>query len=76
MFFDYIYLGDRLTNSRLKNLSCDAIRRKDGKCIRGRNGNMLVIFENKEKCVILARRLKKIKYDTSYRIVYLANKRG
>ncbi len=61
--FDYIYSGDRLTDSRLKNLRCNAIRRKDGKCIRGRNGNMLVIFENGEKSVILARRLKKIRYE-------------
>lgn len=61
--FDYTYLGDRLTDSRLKNLRCNAIRRKDGKCIRGRNGNMLVIFENGEKSVILARRLKKIRYE-------------
>jgi gluconate kinase len=61
--FDYIYSGDRLTDSRLKNLKCNAIRREDGKCIRGRNGNMLVIFENGEKSVILARRLKKIRYE-------------
>jgi gluconate kinase len=61
--FDYIYSGDRLTDSRLKNLKCNAIRREDGKCIRGRNGNMLIIFENGERCIILARRLKKIRYE-------------
>lgn len=61
MIFDYVYSGDRLTDLKLKNLMCNAIRRKDGKCIRGRNGNMLVIFENNEKSVVLARRLKKNK---------------
>lgn len=39
---------------------CKAIR-KNGKCIRGKNSNMLVEFESGLVCVILARMLRKIK---------------
>lgn len=42
---DYIYLGDRLTRPELRRMPCRAVRRSDGKCIRGRNGNMLVEFD-------------------------------
>ncbi len=35
---DYIYLGDRLTRPELRRMPCRAVRRSDGKCIRGRNG--------------------------------------
>lgn len=57
---DYIYLGDRLTDPILKGRECNAVRRKDGKCIRGRNGNMLVSIEGVIYNV-LAKRLRKIK---------------
>lgn len=42
---DYIYLGDRLTRPELRRMPCRAVRRSDGKCIRGCNGNMLVEFD-------------------------------
>ena len=58
---DYIYLGDRLTRPELRRMPCRAVRRSDGKCIRGRNGNMLVEFDGVGKCVILGRLLRKIK---------------
>ena len=58
---DYIYSGDRLTDNTFKNKQCKAVRRNDGKCIRGKNSNMLVEFEGGQIVVILARRLKKIK---------------
>ena len=35
--------------------------RPDGKCIRGKNGNMLVEFETGEKVVVLGRLLRKAK---------------
>lgn len=57
---NYIYRGDKLTDQALKNSLCSAVRRPDGKCIRGRNGSMLVVFENGAKHVIIGRRLKKI----------------
>ncbi|WP_302180094.1 hypothetical protein [Chryseosolibacter indicus] len=38
----YTYLGDKLTDGALKGAGCYAIERQDGKCIRGRNGTMLV----------------------------------
>ena len=58
---EYIYLGDRLTRPELKKQACKAVRRPDGKCIRGKNGNMLVEFENGEKVVVLGRLLRKEK---------------
>lgn len=61
MIPEYIYLGDKFTAPELKNTPCRAIRNNRGKCIRGRNANMLVEFNNGIQAVILARRLKKIK---------------
>ncbi len=58
---DYIYLGDRLTDPELKGKPCKAVRRADGKCIRGRNGSMLVEFSGEWKCVVIGRRLRKIR---------------
>jgi len=58
---EYIYKGDRLTNADFKNKHCVAIKKDDGKCIRGKNGNMLVYFPGlKIKAIILAKRLRKI----------------
>lgn len=61
---DYIYLGDRLTRLELRRMPCRAVRRSDGKCIRGRNGNMLVEFGGVGKCVVLGRLLRNIKKKT------------
>ena len=58
---DYIYLGDRLTDQQLKHTKCRAIRRADGKCIRGKNGSMLVVFENGRIATVIGRLLRKIK---------------
>jgi hypothetical protein len=38
---------------------CSAVRNEKDKCIRGKNSNMLVKFENGEKVVVLARQLRK-----------------
>jgi len=61
MVAEYTYLGDRLTDPRLKGQACSAVRRPDGKCIRGKNGNMLVRFACGETVVVLGRLLRKIK---------------
>ncbi len=58
---DYIYLGDKLTATQFKKQPCSAVRRPDGKCIRGKNSNMLVEFSGGVKCVVMARMLRKIK---------------
>jgi len=58
---EYQYLGDRNTTSILKNKLCTAVQRNDGKCKRGKNGAMLVAFENGEKHVIIGRLLRKVK---------------
>jgi len=46
---DYIYLGDKQTDERFKNKPCNAVRRANGKCIRGKNRNMAVESESGEK---------------------------
>lgn len=56
----YKYLGDRLTDPKYKGQICEAVRREDGKCIRGRNGTMLVSFDGIIVTVV-ARLLRKIK---------------
>ena len=54
----YGYLGDKMTDPRLKT-TCEAVRREDGKCIRGRNGSMLVSFGG-IKHVVIGRLLRKV----------------
>lgn len=61
----YIYHGDRLTDPAYRKQPCKAVRRQDGKCIRGRNSNMLVEFADGTQVVILARLLRKIKATSS-----------
>jgi len=56
----YTYLGDRLTDGTLKQCRCRAVRRADGKCIRGRNGSMLVALDDGRKLVVLGRLLRKV----------------
>lgn len=60
---EYTYRGDRFTDPELKGMQCQAVR-KNGKCIRGKNGSMLVKFSNGQTAVILARQLRKIKCQT------------
>jgi len=55
----YTYLGDRLTDPHLKGQPCDAVRRADGKCIRGRMGTMLVRFASGETQNVVARQLRR-----------------
>ena len=57
---EYRYLGDRFTEPGLKNRSCHAVRRADGKCIRGKNGSMLVELDGR-KMVVMGRLLRKQK---------------
>jgi hypothetical protein len=55
---DYIYRGDKLTDEKYKLRHCVAVRRRDGKCIRGKNGNMLVSIGGKN-VIVPARQLRK-----------------
>ena len=57
---DYYYIGDRFTDAKFKGAECNAVRRIDGKCIRGKTGSMLVIFGGIQVNVI-GRLLRKIK---------------
>jgi hypothetical protein len=56
---EYIYLGDRNTDPALKGARCKAVRRADGKCIRGKNGSMLVELEEGRRMVVIGRLLRK-----------------
>ena len=58
----YVYRGDRLTGESYKGKQCVAVLRADGKCVRGKNGNMLVSFYGK-KVVVIARQLRKMLTD-------------
>ena len=58
---DYIYLGDKMTRPELRRMPCRAVRRFDGKCIRGKNCNMLVEFPGIVKVVVSVKLLRKIK---------------
>lgn len=56
----YTYRGDRLTDPALKGAIVHAVRNSAGKCIRGRNANMLVVTDDGRKVVVLARQLRKV----------------
>lgn len=58
----YNYLGDRTTDQGFKGGLCNAVLNTKGKCIRGKNGNMLVQFKNGCTAVVVARLLRKIKF--------------
>lgn len=58
---DYIYLGDRHTDPGLRRMPCSAVRRSDGKCIRGRNGSMLVVDTQGRQHIVIGRLLRKVK---------------
>ena len=61
-FPTYRYLGDRWTSDEWKGMLCEAVRRPDGKCIRGRNGSMMVRFlQSGEERIVVGRRLRKIR---------------
>lgn len=60
---EYIYLGDRYTDERFKKKECKAVRNSRGKCIRGKNSNMLVEFEGGLLVNVLARLLRKVKHN-------------
>lgn len=57
---EYIYLGDRNTSPTLRGQACKAVR-KNAKCLRGKNGAMLVEFADGKHCVVIARLLRKMK---------------
>ena len=49
---DYKYLGDKATSSLVKGKACRAIQRQNAKCIRGKNGNMLIALDGQSAVVI------------------------
>jgi hypothetical protein len=67
---EYTYKGVKLTDPDLKGKLCKAIRKPNGKCIRGKKGTMLVEFENGIQHVIVGRFLRKIKTATKNKVVY------
>ncbi|AMM50374.1 hypothetical protein TH61_03125 [Rufibacter sp. DG15C] len=60
----YRYLGDKHTDPALKGATCEAVRQENGKCIRGKNGSMLVRFLHLPyPTVVIGRLLRKVKPD-------------
>jgi hypothetical protein len=57
----YRYLGDKITDHQFKNCNCVAIVNAKGKCACGKNGNILIQFDNGKKAIVVARLLRKIK---------------
>lgn len=57
--FIYLYRGDKMTSSELKMQPCIPVLQSNGKCIRGKNGNMLVSFKSGTN-IVLARQLRRI----------------
>jgi hypothetical protein len=57
--FIYLYRGDRYTDDKYKLQPCYPVLSNTGKCIRGKNGNMLVSFQS-ESCIVLARQLRRL----------------
>jgi hypothetical protein len=55
----YIYRGDRYTDVKYKMQPCQPVLTSTGKCIRGKNGNMLVSFQS-GICNVLARQLRRL----------------
>jgi hypothetical protein len=55
----YIYRGDRYTDSQYIMQPCSPVLSSTGKCIRGKNGNMLVSFQS-GTVVVLARQLRRL----------------
>ena len=55
----YLYRGDRYTDDKYKFQPCLPVLSNTGKCIRGKNGNMLVSFQS-ESCIVLARQLRRL----------------
>lgn len=55
----YIYRGDKMTSPELKMQPCIPVLQSNGKCIRGKNSNMLVSFESGIN-IVLARQLRRI----------------
>ena len=55
----YIYRGDRYTDVQYKMQPCLSVLTSTGKCIRGKNGNMLVSFQS-GTVVVLARQLRRL----------------
>jgi hypothetical protein len=55
----YIYRGDRYTDVQYKMKACLPVITSTGKCIRGKNGNMLVSFQS-GTVVVLARQLRRL----------------
>lgn len=55
----YTYLGDKLTADGLRGMTCDPVRRQDGKCIiSAKMATAMVVDANGNRYVVLRRRLR------------------
>lgn len=55
----YTYLGDKLTDERLRGMQCEPVRRSDGRCVVSvKMATALVVDEQGRRWVVLRRRLR------------------
>lgn len=59
----YTYLGDKLTDPTLKGQSCTAMLQPNGKCVRGKLGTMLVVFDSGRVANVIGRLLRKVSLE-------------
>lgn len=62
---DYVYVGDRLTDPHWRGLPVNAVRDGRGKCVRGRNGTMLVEDAQGRRAAVLGRLLVKRRFEVA-----------
>jgi hypothetical protein len=59
--YRYCYLGDRLTDDRLRGEACNPVLRPDGKCIVGRSmATQLVLFRGETRPRVVLRRMLRV----------------
>ena len=54
----YTYRGDKLTDSKIKGMQCNPVKRADGKCVTSKMATMLVVDEQGNRHVVLRRQLR------------------
>ena len=71
--YDYVYMGDKLTDLSLRGRFCNKVINRHGKCTVGKLGTMLVSFDGVIYNVIRRRlrKLNKMNTDREFKIAIL-----
>lgn len=55
----YTYIGDKITDDKLRGMQCDPVRRVDGKCVVSvKMASALVVDASGKRHVVMRRRLR------------------